>query len=81
MQRPFNDTDQNKRVMTSDGRDIGKVRTVKDGRATIEQADEESLSEEVLDMLGWDDTDDTHELDGEHVSRRDDDGIHLSPGR
>lgn len=80
MERPFNDDDREKRVVTSDGHNIGRVRDVDDDRATVERSDDDdSLTEEIMEMLGWDDNDETHELRGEHVSRNDDDGIHLHP--
>lgn len=82
MDRPFNDDDRKKRVVTSDGRNIGTVRDVDDDRATVERGDDdESLTDEIKDMLGWSDDDEEHEIQRDHVDRYDDNELHLQPRR
>jgi hypothetical protein len=82
MDRPFSDDDREKRVVTSDGRNVGRVRDVDTDRATVERSDDDdSLTEEILEMLGWSDDDETHELRQDQVDRYDDNEIHLQPRR
>lgn len=82
MDRPFNDDDREKRVVTSDGRTIGKVRDVDDDRARVDRSDdEESLTEEIKDMLGWSDEDEAHELRRDKIDRDEDDKLYLQPRR
>lgn len=82
MDRAFRDDDREKRVVTSDGNTIGRVRDVDEDRATIERTDDdESLTDEIKDMLGWGDDDDTHELRRDHIDRDEDDKFHLRPRR
>jgi hypothetical protein len=79
MERKFNDSDRKKRVVTAEGRDIGRVRDVDDERATVERSDDDdSLTDEIKEMLGWSDDDETHELRQDQVDRHDDDEIRLS---
>ena len=82
MDRPFNDDDREKRVVTSDGRTIGRVRDVDDDRARVDRSDdEESLTEEIKDMLGWSDEDESHELRRDKIDRDEDDKLYLQPRR
>lgn len=82
MDRDFNDEDRQKRVVTSDGQRIGRVRDVENDRATVEHSDDdESLTDEIKEMLGWSDDDNEHELQRDHVDRYDDEEIHLRPRR
>lgn len=82
MDRAFRDDDRDKRVVTSDGRNIGRVRDVKEDRATIERTDDDdSLTDEIKEMLGWDDDDETHELRQDHIDRHEDEQFHLQPRR
>lgn len=82
MPRPFNDDDREKPVVTAEGRTIGTVRTVDQDKATVDRADDhESLTEEIKDMLGWDDDDDEHELRREHVDRHEDNRLYLRARR
>lgn len=83
MERQFNDGDREKRIVTSDGQNIGRVSDVHDGRATVEHSDDDSLTDEVKEMLGWsdDEDDEPHELHRDHVSHDDDGALHLQPRR
>lgn len=83
MDRQFSDDDRQKRVVTADGQRIGRVRDVDEDRATVEHSDDDDrLTGEIKEMLGWsDDDDDTHELRRDQVDRYDDDEIHLSGRR
>jgi hypothetical protein len=82
MDRSFRGDDREKRVVTSDGRTVGRVRDVHEDRATIERTDDDdSLTDEIKEMLGWDDDDETHELRRDHIDRYEDDRFHLRPRR
>lgn len=82
MDRKFRDEDRQKRVITSDGKSIGTVRDVKGDRATVDRTDDnDSLTDEIKELLGWDDDDESHELRQEHVDRYDDDQLYLRPRR
>lgn len=79
MDRPFSDDDREKTVVTSDGHTVGRVRDVDDDRATIDRSDDDdqSLTDEIKDMLGWGDDDDSHELHRDHVEREENDRLYL----
>lgn len=80
MDRDFNDDDRQKRVVTSDGQRIGRVRDVDNDRATVERSDDdESLTDEIKELLGWSDDDEDHELQRDHVDRYDDEEMYLHP--
>lgn len=87
MARPFSDErfgeeHREKPVVTSDGRQIGTVRDVEEDRATVDRSDDdESLTEEIKDMLGWGDDDESHEIRREHVDRYEDNRLYLRPRR
>jgi len=82
MDRPFNDDDRESRVVTSDGQRIGRVREVDNDRATVERSsDDDSLTDEIKDLLGWSDDDETHEIRRDHVDRYEDNELHLQPRR
>ncbi|SEO91218.1 hypothetical protein SAMN04487948_107120 [Halogranum amylolyticum] len=80
MARNFTDDDRNKPVVTADGDRIGTINDVNDDHATIDREENESLTDKVKDMLGWDD-DDSNELRSEHVDSYDDDQIRLRQSR
>lgn len=71
----FKDDDVGRDVVTSEGTRVGTVNRVDDGRATVDR-DDESLTDKIKDMLGWDD-DDSNEIRDEHVDRREDDRVYL----
>jgi hypothetical protein len=80
MDRTFRDDDREKRVVTSDGATIGSVRDVDGDRATVERTnDDDSLTDEITDLLGWDDDDETHELRRDHVDRVDEGRVYVLP--
>lgn len=82
MVRPFNDDDREKRVVTSDGQNVGRIRDVDNDRATVERSDDDdSLTDEIKELLGWSDEDESHELRQDQVNRYDDNEIHLRPRR
>ena len=76
---PFRDDDRDKDVVTPDGTRVGSIHRVEDEkRARVRRhEDDESLTDKVKEMLGWDDNHDEHELSDEHVDRRDDDRVYL----
>lgn len=78
MDRTFRDDDREKRVVTSDGTTIGSVRNVDGDRATVERTDDDSLTDEITDLLGWDD-DETHELRRDHVDRVGEGRVYVMP--
>lgn len=82
MAREFRDEDREKTVYAPQGFPIGLVDEVDpDGdRATVSRTeDHDSLTEEVMEVLGWDDVDEeeNYELRRDHVDRYKDDAIHL----
>ncbi|WP_440007305.1 hypothetical protein [Halomicrococcus sp. SG-WS-1] len=77
MVRDINSDDVDKSVVTSDGTRIGRVTNVNDGNARVDRDDDADLTDKVKSMLGWGDSDDSHEVRNEHVDRIDDDRIHL----
>lgn len=82
MDRPFNHGDRQKRVVTADGKRVGNVRDVNNERATIEHSDDDdSLTEDVLEFLGWSNDDETHELQQDQVERYDDNELRLQSRR
>ena len=82
MSQQFSDEHREKPVVTSEGRRVGTVRDVSDERATVDRSDDdESLTEEIKDMLGWSDDDESHELRREDVDRYEDNRLYLRPRR
>lgn len=82
MARQFSEEDREKSVVTSEGRTVGTVRDVEPDRATVDRTDDdESLTEEIKDMLGWNDDDETHELRSEDVDRHEENRLYLRPRR
>jgi hypothetical protein len=62
--------------VTDDGRRVGTIRRVHDGRATVRRADDEGLAESLLELLGRRDDGDDEIRDG-HVDRVENDRIYL----
>lgn len=83
MARNFGDDDRDKPVYTSEGTRIGTISEVEENTARVRRGgdDDESLTDEIADFLGWSDGDESHELRGEHVDRRDESGIYLHGNR
>lgn len=81
MDRTFREEDREKTVVTSDGHTVGRIREVEEERATIDRPDDDSLTEEIKEMLGWGDDDETHELSREHIDRDEDDRLILRKRR
>ena len=81
MPHQFTDDDRDKPVVTAEGQHIGYVRDVDGDRATVERDDDESLTDKVKDLLGWDDDDESNELHGDHVESHSDDRIRLRDSR
>lgn len=78
MAHEFTDDDRGKDIVTHDGTRVGTVDRVEEGRARVKRRDDdESLTDKVKDMLGWDDDDDNREIRGEHVHESTDDRIRL----
>ncbi|ESP87460.1 PRC-barrel domain-containing protein [Candidatus Halobonum tyrrellensis] len=85
MARNFSDDDRDKPVYTSDGTRIGTISEVAENENTARvrrgDDDEESATDEIREFLGWNDGDESHELRGEHVDRRDENGVYLHGNR
>ena len=79
MAREFREEDRDKPIVTSEGDRIGRVGSVNEGRATVDRSDDDdSITDEIKDMLGWgDDDDDERELSSEHVDTHSDDEVRL----
>ena len=78
MARDFTDDDRGSTVFDNDGNRVGTVNDVQDGTAHVDTTDGDSgILDDLTDVLGWDDDDDTHELRSDDVDSYDDDGVHL----
>lgn len=78
MARNFSDDDRNKPVYTVDGTRVGTINEVEEDRARVHRdEDDESLTEEIADLLGWNDDDESHELRHDQVDRYEEDGVYL----
>ena len=77
MARDFTDNDRGKGVFDHDGNRIGSITNVNDGRGTVETDDDSSLTDKLKSALGWDDSDDTHELRNDDVDTIDDNEVRL----
>lgn len=77
MAREFTSDDHGKNVVTAEGDRLGTISDVREGRAHIERDENTSLTEKVKSMLGWNDSDDTHELQQDHVDRVDENEVRL----
>lgn len=84
--REFRDEDREKTVVAPQGFPIGRIDGIEpDGnRATVTRTeDHDSLTDEIKDLLGWDDEEETeakreeYELHRDHVDQYKDDAIHL----
>lgn len=80
MDRPFNDV-REKRVVTSDGQNVGRVREVNNGPVTIGRSDDDEPTDEIKELLGRSAGDETHDLRQDQVTRYDDNEFHLQPRR
>lgn len=81
MDRRFDD-DRKERVVTSDGRNAGRVRGVDNDWATVERpGHDENPTDGIEEQLVRSDEDETHELRRDHVDRYDDTEHHLQPRR
>ena len=77
MARNFTDDDRGKYVTTADGTRVGTINEVHDDRATVDRdTDNDSLTDKIKDMLGWD-NEDSNELRSDDVDRYDDDEVRL----
>lgn len=75
--REFSESDVDKTVVASDGRDLGVVREVRSGVAFVDPM--ESLEPTLRSQLGWGgDGRDQYRLDESRVETVDGDEIHLS---
>ena len=77
MTRAFRDDDRDKSVFTQEGERIGTISSVDGERAKVRRGDDRSLTDEIKNLLDWDENDDEHDLHQDHVDRHDDRGVHL----
>jgi hypothetical protein len=78
MRRRLTDDDRDKELVTYEGRRIGTIRTVHDGRATVRRADDDGLTETLLEFLGWsDDEEEDDAIRDEHVDRVENGRVYL----
>ena len=77
MARDFTDDDRGKSVFDHEGNRVGSVTDTRDGKGIIETDDDSSLTDKLKSALGWNDSDDTHELRNDDVESVDDDGVRL----
>ncbi|AGB15004.1 hypothetical protein Halru_0360 [Halovivax ruber XH-70] len=73
----YTDDEEGKRVVTSDGDEIGMVKAVRDGQLHVDP--DPGMTDSIKATLGWGDADEgTYALDEDHVESVTDDEIHLS---
>ena len=80
MAREFTDDDRGSDVVDSEGNRLGSVVDVQDGRAHVETDDHDTDSGILADIksaLGWDDSDDTHELGDDDIETINDTEVRL----
>lgn len=75
MVRAFRSSDEGKRVVTSDGDNIGKVRQVSGDEAHVKP--KRGLADSIRQRLGMGDQEDTYVLDHDEVASITDDEIRL----
>lgn len=82
MDQPFTEEHRGKPIITYKGHTIGTVQEVQEDRATVKRNDDhDSLTNEIKELLGWDNEDQSHELRREHVDRYEDDKLHIEERR
>lgn len=77
MAREFTDDDRGKDIVTAEGDRIGTVGDVREGRARVERDESTDLTDKVKSMLGWDDSDEDHEIGRDHVDSVDENRVRL----
>lgn len=78
MARELTTDDRDKTVVTAEGRRVGTVSDVDGGRARVTTDDDsEGLTDKLKSVLGWDDSEDTHDLRNDDVDSVTDDEIRL----
>ncbi|EMA46715.1 hypothetical protein [Halococcus saccharolyticus] len=77
MARDLTDDDRGKSVVDHEGNRIGSVTDTENGKGIIETNDDSSLTDKLKSALSWDDSDDSHELQNDHVDSVNDDEVRL----
>ena len=77
MARDLTADDKDKSVVMADGTRVGTVSDVHDGQARVTPDENADLTEVVKSALGWDDADDTHELQNDDIENITDEEIRL----
>ncbi|WP_049927824.1 hypothetical protein [Halopiger goleimassiliensis] len=68
--------DEGKRVLNTDGSEVGRLVAVEDGRGYVDP--DPSLTDTIKAKLGWGDpTEDAHPLDEGSIAEITDDAVHL----
>jgi hypothetical protein len=78
--REFREEDRGKPIVAPAGIMVGTIGTVDPdrNRVTVERTeDDDSLTEEVKEWLGWGDDEGDREITHEHVDRYEDDRVYL----
>jgi hypothetical protein len=76
MSRNFRGDDEKKRVVDHEGNDVGTIELVGDNGEYADVERGGSLTEGIMEMLGWE-SDDDRELHREHVDEVTDDEVRL----
>ncbi|WP_247730900.1 PRC-barrel domain containing protein [Halovivax limisalsi] len=77
MSANYTDDDEGKRVVTSDGDEIGMVKEVRGGSLHVDP--DPGMTDSIKATLGWGDADEgTYELDDSQIESVTDDEIRLS---
>jgi hypothetical protein len=77
MARALTADDEDKPVVMADGTHVGTVSDVHDGQARVTPTENADLTEVVKSALGWDDADDTHDLQNDDIETVNDEQIQL----
>lgn len=73
----YTDDEEGKRVVTSDGDEIGMVKEVSGGKLHVDP--DPGMTDSIKATLGWGDADEgTYELDDNQIERVTSDEVHLS---
>ena len=77
MARDLTADDKDKPVVMADGTRVGTISHVQNGQARVTPDEDADLTEVVKSALGWNDADDTHDLQSDDVENVTDEEVRL----
>jgi sporulation protein YlmC with PRC-barrel domain len=79
MRSNLSEDDKGKRIVTSTGEEVGRVKDVQAGRAFVDP--DPGITDSIRSMLGWGEAQEgDYELNTKRVERITDDEVHLAHG-